>query len=66
MQSDNAADTWADLAEQRRPPPQLCQHVRRQRVCPGRQAPFWAVKRPVRPDKSAIQNRCTMGNAKGA
>jgi hypothetical protein len=35
---------------------------------PGRRAgnpPFWAVKRPVRPYKSAIQTRLTVGNAKG-
>jgi hypothetical protein len=35
-------------------------------LCPGRKPPFLAVKRPVRPDKSAIKPRFTMGNAKGA
>jgi hypothetical protein len=34
--------------------------------CPGRKAPFLAVKRPVHPYKSSIQTRFSMGNAKGA
>jgi hypothetical protein len=34
--------------------------------CPGRKSPFLAVKRPARPYKNTIQNRSTMGNAKGA
>jgi hypothetical protein len=34
--------------------------------CPGRKPPFLAVKRPARPYKSAIQNRFTVENAKGA
>jgi hypothetical protein len=33
---------------------------------PGRKPPFWAVKRPARPYKIAIQNRFTMENAEGA
>ena len=28
--------------------------------------PFWAIKRPTHPSKSAIQNLFTVGNAKGA
>ena len=35
-------------------------------VYPGRTSPFWAVKRPVRPYKSAIQNQFTTENAKAA
>ena len=34
--------------------------------CPARRPPFWAVKRPARPYKSAIQTRVTVGNAKVA
>jgi hypothetical protein len=34
--------------------------------CPARKPPFWAVKRPARPYKSAIQTRVTVGNAKVA
>ena len=34
--------------------------------CPGRKPSFSVVKRPARPYKSAIQNRYTVGNAKGA
>jgi hypothetical protein len=37
--------------------------------CPGRKPPFLAAKRPARlfkKYKSAIQNRSTMENAKGA
>jgi hypothetical protein len=34
--------------------------------CPGREPPFLAVQRPARPFKSPIQNRFTVGNAKGA
>ena len=33
---------------------------------PSQKTMFWAVKRPARPYKSAIENRFTMGNAKGA
>ena len=36
------------------------------RHCPGQHPPFLAVKRLVYPYKSAIQNRFTMGNTKGA
>jgi hypothetical protein len=32
----------------------------------GRNPPFWAVKRPAHPCKTAIQNRFTVENAKGA
>jgi hypothetical protein len=35
-------------------------------ACPGQKPSLWAVKRPVRPYKSAIQNRFTVGNAEGA
>jgi hypothetical protein len=35
-------------------------------VCQGRKPPFWVVKRPARPYKSAIEIRFDMGNAKGA
>ena len=35
-------------------------------LCPGREPPFLAVKRPARPYKRAIQTRFTMGNAEGA
>ena len=34
--------------------------------CPGREPPFLVVKRNARPHRSAIQNRFTMENAKGA
>jgi hypothetical protein len=34
--------------------------------CPGQKPPFLAVKRPVRPYKSAIQKRVAVENAKGA
>jgi hypothetical protein len=34
--------------------------------CPGWKMSFLVVKRPARPYKSAIQNRFTMVNAKGA
>ena len=34
--------------------------------CPGRKPPFFAVKRPARPYKSAIEKRFRWGNAKGA
>jgi hypothetical protein len=34
--------------------------------CPGRKPPFWAVKRPARPYKTATQKRFTVENAKGA
>jgi hypothetical protein len=34
--------------------------------CPGRKPPFFAVKRPARPYKTAIENRFTVGNAKAA
>ena len=32
--------------------------------CPDRKPPIWAVKRPERPHKSAIQNRFTIENVK--
>ena len=32
-------------------------------VCPGPKPPFWAVKRPARPYKNAIQPRCAVENA---
>jgi hypothetical protein len=35
-------------------------------ACPGREPPFSAVKRAVRPYKSAIQNRFDIENVKGA
>jgi hypothetical protein len=31
--------------------------ARRQQLCPGRNPPFWGVKRPARPHRSATQNR---------
>ena len=34
--------------------------------CPGRKPPFWAVKRPARPSKRAIESRSAVGNATGA
>jgi hypothetical protein len=34
--------------------------------CPGRKPPIGAVKRPTRPQTSAVQNRLTMENAKAA
>ena len=34
--------------------------------CPGRTPPFWAVKRPARPHKSAMENRFAQENAQGA
>ena len=34
--------------------------------CPGQKPPFWAVKHPARPYRSAIENRCTSGNAEAA
>jgi hypothetical protein len=34
--------------------------------CPSRESPKRVVKRPARPYKNAIQNRFTMGDAKGA
>jgi hypothetical protein len=35
-------------------------------ICPGHKPPCWAAKRPAHPCESAIQNRFTMENAKGA
>jgi hypothetical protein len=35
-------------------------------ICPGQKPPVSAVKRPVRPNKNAIQHRLTLENAKGA
>ena len=32
----------------------------------GRKPPYWAVERPARPYKTAMQNRFTVVNAKGA
>ena len=32
----------------------------------GREPPFWVVKRAVHPYKSAVENRFTLGNGKGA
>ena len=40
-------------------------HLDRRR-CPGRQPPFWAVERPARPCKSAVQKQSTVGDAEGA
>ena len=34
--------------------------------CPGQKQPQPAVESPLRPSRSAIQSRSTMGNAKGA
>ena len=34
---------------------QLLSHM--SATCPGRKAPFWAVKRPMRPYKSPLQER---------
>ena len=35
-------------------------------ICPGRNPPFWAVERPLRPYKSVLQKRFTIENVKGA
>jgi hypothetical protein len=40
--------------------------LRRAPHCPGGMPPFWAVKRPARPYKRAIEGGFTAGNAKSA
>jgi hypothetical protein len=61
VQSGNAAESHADRFDRRRP-----LAVDGGRRCPGPKPPFLAVKRPAHPYKSAIENRSTVGNAKGA
>jgi hypothetical protein len=43
-----------------------CDAQRGRHILPGRKPPFWAIKRPARPGKNAIETRFTMEHAKGA